>query len=118
MNVALGDHPEELIERMKRLGVYGLAIPEPYGDDWPYVTEVEGYPGLVVHGPLLALQLLEIPRRHADRPVTSFGYRLAGPVFSGATVLIHGRREDGKLVLPGMAEGGARAITGRVTFAQ
>src|SRR3954453_4079291 len=25
-------YPEELIERMKRLGVYGLAIPEPYGD--------------------------------------------------------------------------------------
>ncbi|HEY3465509.1 MAG TPA: acyl-CoA dehydrogenase family protein, partial [Amycolatopsis sp.] len=25
-------YPEALIERMKQLGVYGLAIPEPYGD--------------------------------------------------------------------------------------
>jgi 3-methylfumaryl-CoA hydratase len=86
--------------------------------DRPYVTEVEGYPDLVVHGPLLALLLLEIPRRHADRPVTSFGYRLSSPVFSGATVLTHGRREDDGLALSGMVEGGARAITGRVTFAQ
>jgi 3-methylfumaryl-CoA hydratase len=86
--------------------------------DRPYVTEVEGYPGLVVHGPLLALLLLEIPRRHADRPVASFGYRLSSPVFSGATVLTHGRREDGGLALSGMVEGGARAITGRVTLAE
>lgn len=27
--------------------------------DWPYATRVEGYPGLVVHGPLQALALLE-----------------------------------------------------------
>ncbi len=25
-------YPDELIEQMKRLGVYGLAIPEPYGE--------------------------------------------------------------------------------------
>ncbi|HVV11041.1 acyl-CoA dehydrogenase family protein, partial [Amycolatopsis sp.] len=25
-------YPEKLIEQMKQLGVYGLAIPEPYGD--------------------------------------------------------------------------------------
>ncbi|WP_406690080.1 acyl-CoA dehydrogenase family protein [Saccharopolyspora sp. ID03-671] len=26
------DYPEELIEQMKRLGIFGLAIPEPYGE--------------------------------------------------------------------------------------
>ena len=26
------EYPEKLIEQMKRLGIYGLAIPEPYGD--------------------------------------------------------------------------------------
>ncbi|MGK3208872.1 FAS1-like dehydratase domain-containing protein [Amycolatopsis sp. MEPSY49] len=83
--------------------------------DQPYVTDVEGYPGLVVHGPLLALLLLEIPRRHGDRPVTSFDYRLSSPVFAGATVLTHGRREGGKLALSGMVEGGATAITGTAT---
>ena len=34
--------------------------------DVRYATEVEGYPGLVVHGPLLALLLLEAGIRHAD----------------------------------------------------
>src|SRR5690606_33282284 len=38
--------------------------------DHPYATQVEGYPGLVVHGPLLALLALELPRRHVpDRAV-------------------------------------------------
>ncbi|WP_328457949.1 FAS1-like dehydratase domain-containing protein [Amycolatopsis sp. NBC_00438] len=85
--------------------------------DQPYVTEVEGYPGLVVHGPLLALLLLEIPRRHTDRPVASFDYRLSSPVFSGATVLTHGRREGDELALSGTVDGGARAITGSAALA-
>ena len=55
--------------------------------DQPYVTGVEGYPGLVVHGPLLALMLAEIPRRHrAGRGVARCEYRLSRPVFAGATV--------------------------------
>ncbi|MGW5714925.1 FAS1-like dehydratase domain-containing protein [Amycolatopsis sp. NPDC003865] len=83
--------------------------------DRPYATGVEGYPGLVVHGPLLALLLLEIPRRHGDRPVRSFAYRLSSPVFAGATVLTHGRREGGGLALSGMVAGGATAITGTAT---
>ena len=31
--------------------------------DRRYVTEVEGYPGLVVHGPLIATLLLDLLRR-------------------------------------------------------
>lgn len=86
--------------------------------DQPYVTGVEGYPGLVVHGPLLALLLLEIPRRHSDRRIGSFSYRLSSPVYAGATVLTHGRREtDGTVTLSGMARGGHTALTGSVTFA-
>ncbi len=50
--------------------------------DHPYATGVEGYPGLVVHGPLLALLALELPRRHAPgRAVRGFSYRLARPAF-------------------------------------
>jgi 3-methylfumaryl-CoA hydratase len=55
--------------------------------DAPYATGVEGYPGLVVHGPLLALMLAEIPRRHrAGRGLARCDYRLARPVFVGARV--------------------------------
>ena len=35
--------------------------------DRRYVTEVEGYPGLIVHGPLLATLLLDLVRRNAAR---------------------------------------------------
>ena len=33
--------------------------------DYPYVTKVEGYPGLVVHGPLTATLLIDLLRRNA-----------------------------------------------------
>jgi 3-methylfumaryl-CoA hydratase len=56
--------------------------------DHPYATGVEGYPDLVVHGPLLALLGLELPRRYAaDQRVTAYDYRLRRPAFSGAPVL-------------------------------
>lgn len=52
--------------------------------DLPYARDVEGYPALVVHGPLLAILMLELPRRYApDRPVLSLFYRLHHPVFAG-----------------------------------
>lgn len=84
--------------------------------DQPYVTGVEGYPGLVVHGPLLALLLLEIPRQELGRTVATFGYRLSSPVFCGATVLTHGRRTDDGLALSAMVEGGRTSITGTATL--
>ena len=50
--------------------------------DRRYVTEVEGYPGLIVHGPLLATLLLELPRREAPAArVTAFEFRARRPVF-------------------------------------
>jgi 3-methylfumaryl-CoA hydratase len=80
--------------------------------DHPYVTGVEGYPGLVVHGPLLALLLLELPRRFApDRVVASFAYRLHRPAFAGAPIVATGG-PDGEL-RAGVA-GRAPAVTGTV----
>ena len=38
--------------------------------DRRYVTEVEGYPGLIVHGPLLATLLLDLLRRNARTPTS------------------------------------------------
>ena len=63
--------------------------------DHPYVTDVEGYPGLVVHGPLLALMCLEVPRRRGE-PVAAFDYRLTRPAFAGAR-LVADRTADGGL---------------------
>jgi 3-methylfumaryl-CoA hydratase len=50
--------------------------------DEPYATRVEGHPGLVVHGPLLALLCLEIPRR-AGRAVRELAFRARSPVYAG-----------------------------------
>lgn len=50
--------------------------------DETYAREVEQYPGLVVHGPLLVLHMLEIPRR-AGQQAQTVSYRLHAPVFCG-----------------------------------
>jgi 3-methylfumaryl-CoA hydratase len=60
--------------------------------DRPYATQTEGYPDLVVHGPLLALLALELPRIHApDQPVREFAYRLVRPAFLPARLIAIGR---------------------------
>ena len=82
--------------------------------DHPYVTGVEGYPGLVVHGPLLALLLLELPRRFApDRRVATFAYRLRTPAFAGTPIEAVG---SGDGALSAGVPGAAPSITGEVTF--
>lgn len=50
--------------------------------DRRYVTEVEGYPGLVVHGPLVATLLLDLLREHRpDAVVARFEFRALRPVY-------------------------------------
>ena len=50
--------------------------------DRRYVTEVEGYPGLVVHGPLIATLLVDLLRRHEPEAVmTHFAFRAVKPLF-------------------------------------
>ena len=50
--------------------------------DHPYVTREEGYPGLVVHGPLTATLLLEAFRKaHPDKTVRRFAFRAVGPLY-------------------------------------
>jgi 3-methylfumaryl-CoA hydratase len=50
--------------------------------DRAYATDVEGYPGLVVHGPLQALAMTEAARRNApDRVPSALEFRLVSPLF-------------------------------------
>lgn len=49
--------------------------------DRPYAINEEGYPGLVVHGPLTAVLLLELVRQHSQRPISSFSFRGMAPLF-------------------------------------
>ena len=49
--------------------------------DRPYATGVEGYPGLVVHGPLTAVLLMELVRRNTKRRVAGYTFRGQSPLF-------------------------------------
>jgi 3-methylfumaryl-CoA hydratase len=67
--------------------------------DRRYVTGTEGYPGLVVHGPLIATLLLDLLRRelpHAE--VKAFSFRAVKPLFDVADFEVCGRREGNKTV--------------------
>jgi 3-methylfumaryl-CoA hydratase len=62
--------------------------------DRRYVTQVEGYPGLVVHGPLIATLLLDLLRRHApDAVVASFRFKAVRPTFDLHPFQVNGIRE-------------------------
>lgn len=59
--------------------------------DRAYATGVEGYPGLVVHGPLLATLMVELAR--AQRPkaaITAFEFRAQRPIFDGVRFQVAG----------------------------
>lgn len=63
--------------------------------DRDYAREVEGYPGLLVHGPLLATLLIdELQRRFPDRPLLEYSFRVLHPVFDNETFKIRGRGPD------------------------
>ncbi|MFK4105199.1 hypothetical protein ACI2L1_35065 [Streptomyces sp. NPDC019531] len=65
--------------------------------DAPYCRGTEGYPDLVVHGPLLALLMLEPVRRNfPGRRVSSLAYRLHRPAFVGEHLLAEGTFTDGR----------------------
>jgi len=46
-----------------------------------YTKETEGYPGLIVHGPLVATLLLDLIRRNSTGRVAQFDYRAKAPLF-------------------------------------
>ena len=68
--------------------------------DRQYVTQVEGYPGLIVHGPLIATLLMDLVRRHApDAQVASFRFKAVRPTFDLHPFKVNGRREGNEIKL-------------------
>lgn len=63
--------------------------------DHDYVRDVEGYPGLVVHGPLQAVLMLDLVARSLPAAkVKRFGFRGMAPLFDHERVVVGGRRDD------------------------
>ena len=68
--------------------------------DYPYVTETEGYPGLVVHGPMIAtFNLRAFIRANPDKRVQHFAYRGVRPLNVPTPFHVGGR-----IVEPGKAQ--------------
>jgi len=66
--------------------------------DRSYVTGVEGYPGLVVHGPLIATLLLDLLHREMPQAqLTSYRFKALRPSFDGQTLHLNGQ-PDGQVV--------------------
>lgn len=68
--------------------------------DRSYVTQVEGYPGLVVHGPLLGTLLIDalctgVPGVRVAR----YAFKALRPVFDTAPFRVCGRRDNGRALL-------------------
>ncbi len=87
--------------------------------DRPYATHVEGYPGLVVHGPLTAILLMELVRQTADRPVARFEFRGRAPLFDLYPFRVSALPADptGSIALEAMGPDGVVAMTATATLA-
>lgn len=86
--------------------------------DRQYVTQVEGYPGLIAHGPLIATLLVDVLRR--ERPeafIKSFSFKAVRPTFDlhpfrlnaqassdGKTATLWAQDHEGWLTMQGHAE--------------
>ena len=83
--------------------------------DRRYVTEVEGYPGLIVHGPLIATLLVDLVRRHRPQAIVKgFQFKAVRPTFDlhpfrlnaqpsadGKTVRVWAQDHEGWLTMQG-----------------
>jgi 3-methylfumaryl-CoA hydratase len=87
--------------------------------DRRYVTGEEGYPGLVVHGPLIATLLLDLVRRHSPATVTGFNFRAIKPLFDTAPFIVCGApKPDGGALLWAQDETGAVAMEAEATLSR
>ena len=79
--------------------------------DRSYATTIEGYPGLVVHGPLTAVMLLELLRSRTHRTVTAFTFRGQAPLFDLAPYRLVGTPTDTRVELEAQGPDGSTSMT-------
>lgn len=82
--------------------------------DHPYATAVEGYPGVIVQGQLLATLMLRACEDAAGRPIGTFSFRGVQPVFAGEVVHAEGKADGDGFSLWLRDEAGGLRMTGSV----
>ena len=79
--------------------------------DRRYVTEVEGYPGLIVHGPLIATLLLDLLRRQLPTAqVRRFAFKAMMPIFDTAPFRVCGEPQGSSVRLWAVTSEGQLAM--------
>ena len=86
--------------------------------DRPWATEVEGYPGLVVHGPLIATLLADLYcSQFGAETLASFEFKALSPLFDTHPFQICGRRDsDGSVALWTRRHDGAVSMMCKATM--
>ncbi len=85
--------------------------------DRDYAHDVEGHPGLLVHGPLIMTLMLDLFRREMpDTPLSSMDLRAVAPVHDTAAFSVHGAPENRRCRLWATTATDALAMTATVTF--
>lgn len=82
--------------------------------DRPYALHEEGYPGLIVHGPLTAMLLADLVRRNTPQRITSFTFRGLKPLFDLAPFHLRGRVDGASVTLEALAPDLEPALTAQV----
>lgn len=87
--------------------------------DLPYATGVEGYPGLVVHGPLIATLLLDLVlERYPASRLRAFRFRAVSPLFAPEHFEIaRAPIAGGKVALRACSRSGATAMAAEADIA-
>ncbi len=84
--------------------------------DLPYAREVEGYAGLVVHGPLTASLLLNFATE-CFGPLAQFNFRGLAPAFAGEVMTLTARRDDGTVSMVALGPTGDTAMKAEAVLA-
>lgn len=85
--------------------------------DRPYAAQDEGYPGLVVHGPLTAMLLADLVRRHTPRRIATFSFRGLAPLFDLAPFHLRGVPSGDIVELAALAPDLTPALSASVSLA-
>jgi hydroxyacyl-ACP dehydratase HTD2-like protein with hotdog domain len=84
--------------------------------DDAYTREVEGYPALVVHGPLTAMTVAASIERHTARPLRTFTFRAVAPLFVGCTSTIVGMPDGDAVTATVVRNDGATSMEASATL--
>ena len=106
-------HPSEiLLFRYSALTFNGHRIHY----DLDYARNVEGYDGLVFHGPLTATLLLDLALKEKNKPIKKYSFRGTAPLSNLDCFWIEGKSEDDSVILWARRKDGVVAMKAKAEF--